>query len=451
MYKNPGKRLFIVVVISLLALLIALPTKIPGTDLQKQPLVINFGNIHIVRDFELKLGLDLVGGSHFVYEAKTENLNEVEKDKALSSLEEIISQRINLFGVSESNVQRARFEGKDRIIVELPGVTDPTEAKELIGRTAQLIFAQLEIPEIPVDEVLEEVAEKENPDETPQEILIPTELTGADIADASVVFSPVDGSPAVGIEFTTAGAEKFEKITEENVGKALPILLDGQVISAPTVQEKITGGSAQISGGFDVETARQLAIQINAGALPVEIELIEERTIGPTLGAQSVEKSIQAGIVGVIAVMVFMIVMYRKLGVVANIGLILFGIYTLAIYKLVPVVLTLPGIAGFILSVGMAVDSNILVFERYREERAKEASVAFALESAFGRAWDSIRDANIATLVTAFILANPFNWSFLHTSGPVRGFALTLALGIIISLFTGVFLSRNLLRILIKK
>lgn len=445
MYKNPAKRLFIVIIFSLFALLVALPTKIPGTSLQKQPLVINFGNINIVRDFELKLGLDLVGGSHFVYEAKTQDLGEFEKEKALTSLEEVISQRINLFGVSEANIQRATFEGKDRIIVELPGVSDSTSAKELIGRTAQLVFAEVQIPEVETEEGEEAL---ETP---PQEILVPSDLTGADVRDANVLFSEVDGSPGVGIEFTPEGAEKFARLTETNVGKVLPILLDGQVISAPTVQEKITGGSAQISGGFDLETAKQMAIQINAGALPVEIELIEERTIGPTLGAESIEKSVQAGIVGVIAVMIFMVIMYGRLGVVANIGLILFGVYTLAIYKLVPVVLTLPGIAGFVLSIGMAVDSNILIFERYREERAKDVSVGFALETAFGRAWDSIRDANIATLFTAFILANPFGWSFLHTSGPVRGFALTLALGILISLFTGVFLSRNLLRLLVRK
>lgn len=447
MYKISRRRIILIILFSLLAIIVALPGKINlfGLEFAKQPLVINLGNINIVRDFELKLGLDLVGGSHFAYEAKTDNLGEKEKEKALSGLEEVISQRINLFGVSEANIQRARFEGKDRIIVELPGVTDPSSAKELIGRTAQLIFARIE--ELP--ETANEATDEGQL--APREALVPTELTGADVADASVVFSQVDGSPGVGIEFTKDGAQKFEKLTEENVGKAIPILLDNQVISAPIVQEKISGGNAQITGGFDLDTAKQMAIQINAGALPVEVELIEERTIGPTLGQESVEKSIQAGAIGLVAVMVFMVLMYGRLGIVADIGLVLFGVYTLAIYKLVPVVLTLPGIAGFILSIGMAVDSNILIFERYREERAKDASVAFALETAFGRAWDSIRDANIATLFTAFILANPFGWSFLHTSGPVRGFALTLALGIVISMFTGVFLSRNLLRLLIKK
>jgi len=445
MYKNPKRRLGLIFIFSVLALAVALPSNlgIAGKELVKQPLNINFGNISIVRDFELKLGLDLVGGSRFVYEAKTDNLDDVEKEKAVASLKEVISQRINLFGVSEANIQEAGFEGRSRIIIELPGITDPAQAKELIGRTAQLVFTRLEIPQAQ--------SEGEEAPEVLEEILVPTELTGADIAGATVIFSQVDGSPGVGIEFTPEGAKKFETITGENIGRALPILLDGQVISAPVVREKISGTSAQITGDFDLETAKQMAIQINAGALPVEIELLEERTIGPSLGAESIQKSVQAGLVGVVAVMIFMIIIYRKMGAVADIGLILFGVYTLAIYKLVPVVLTLPGIAGFILSVGMAVDANILVFERYREERQKGVSSSFALETAFGRAWDSIRDANIATLMTAFILANPFNWSFLHTSGPVRGFALTLALGIFISLFTGVFVSRNLLRVLIKK
>jgi len=429
MYKNPIRRLFYVFVLSILALAIVLPSKIKifGQELKRQPLNIKFGNISIFRDFELKRGLDLVGGSHFVYEAKTEGLSQEDKEMAMSALVEVVSQRINLFGVSEVNVQRASYEDKDRIIVELPGIFEPQKAKDLIGTTAQLLFASLN-----------------------GESLIPTEITGADVANARLAFNSLDGSPVVGIEFTPEGAQKFEKLTEENVGKPLPIVLDGEVISAPMVQEKIAGGRAQISGNFSIDEARELSIQINAGALPVEIDLIEERTIGPTLGAESIEKSVKAGLVGLIAVALFMVIIYGRFGLIANLGLVLFGIYTLALYKLIPVVLTLPGIAGFILSVGMAVDANILIFERYKEERKKGSSVQYSLELAFGRAWDSIRDANIATLITAFVLANPLNWSFLHTSGPVRGFAITLALGILVSLFTGVFVSRNLMRVFIK-
>lgn len=439
MHKNPGRSLFIVSFVTFLLLLVALPQKLPVLNVEKKPIDIKFGNIQIYRDFNLKLGLDLVGGSHFVYEVNTDGLEQSEKERALAGLVEVISGRINLFGISEANVQLAGFEGKDRVIVELPGVSDPQEAKKLIGQTASLMFARLQSSEATAD------------GGQAQTSIVPTDLTGADIASSQVIFSQVDGSPGVGIEFTGEGAKKFETLTGENVGKTLPIILDGQIISNPVVQEKIVGTSAQITGNFSLDEAKNLSIQINAGALPLEISLLEERTIGPSLGAKSIEKSIQAGLVGVLLVGLLMILMYRRLGFIAVIGLVLFGIYTLAIYKLVPVVLTLPGIAGFLLSVGMAVDSNILIYERYREERAKNTSVQFALETAFGRAWDSIRDANIATLVAAFVLANPFNWPFLHTSGPVRGFAVTLALGIFISLFTGVFVSRNLLRFFVKE
>jgi preprotein translocase subunit SecD len=221
-------------------------------------------------------------------------------------------------------------------------------------------------------------------------------------------------------------------------------------VSNPIVQEKITGGSAQITGDFSVEEADKLAIQLNAGALPVSIRLVEQRTVGATLGSESIQRSVRAGLIGLSMVLLFMILAYGRLGLVANIALVIFGVLTLALYKLIPVVLTLPGIAGFLLSVGMAVDSNILIFERFKEEKPRR-DFADALEVSFGRAWDSIRDANIATLVTAFILANPLDWPFLHTSGPVRGFAITLALGIGISLFTGIVVSRNLLRVLIRE
>jgi len=223
------------------------------------------------------------------------------------------------------------------------------------------------------------------------------------------------------------------------------------LVSAPVVQEKIAGGQAQITGNFSLDEAKNLSIQLNAGALPVPVSLVEERTVGATLGAESIAKSVKAGAIGLIMVVFFMFLVYGKLGLVADIGLVVFGVLTLALYKLIPVVVTLPGIAGFMLSVGMAVDSNILIFERFKEERGKHITVADALEVSFGRAWDSIRDANIATLVTAFVLANPLDWNFLHTSGPVRGFAITLALGIGISLFTGIVVSRNLLRVLVKE
>ncbi len=394
------------------------------------------------KKFDLSLGLDLSGGSHLVFEADTSQLDTTKKEIAIKSLRNVIEKRVNLFGLSESNVQTSSFENKDRIIVEMPGINDPKEATALIGQTAQLMFA--EVMEIPGEEGLPAQAGA-----TPSSQIVPTDLTGADLKLATTVFDQNTGKPSVSIEFNDEGSKKFEEITSRNIGKPLAIVLDNDIVSAPMVNEKIVGGKAQISGGFTIDEANKLEVQLNAGALPVPVKLVEEKTVGATLGTESISKSVKAGLIGLTMVMLFMVLLYGKYGLVADISLLIFGAITLAIYKIVPVTLTLPGIAGFLLSVGMAVDSNILIFERLKEE-IKTKPLSMALEVSFGRAWDSIRDANVATLVTAFILANPLDWSFLHVSGPVRGFAITLALGIGISLFTGLVVSRNLLRLFIR-
>ena len=400
-------------------------------DIQVGGININLGKVTIQRNLGLVLGLDLAGGSHLVFETQMDESDVDKKKQALEGLKSIVERRVNLFGVSEPNVMVSSFEGKDRLIVELPGVKNTKEAIDIIGKTAKLEFVTFE-----------------GEGEAMQ--IVPTDLSGADLTDARVTFDEASGRPVVSIRFNQEGADKFSTLTEKNIGKPLSILLDQEIISSPVVQEKITGGAAQISGDFTLETARNFAIQLTSGALPVSIKVVEERTIGPTLGEESVNKSIEAGLVGLGMVLLFMMASYGRLGIVASVGLVIFGVLSLALYKLIPVVITLPGIAGFLLSVGMAVDSNILIFERFKEEKVRR-STRDALEESFGRAWDSIRDANIATLITAFILANPFDWSFLHTSGPVRGFAITLALGIAISLFTGIFVSRNLLRLFVRK
>jgi len=440
--SSPVKKLILILVIVAISLYVSFPQKIPfranlgsfniDKTITRHDLNINLGKIHITKKFDLVLGLDLAGGSHLVFEADLSGISEDKKATALNGVRDVIEKRVNLFGVSEPNVQTSEFGGKDRVIVELPGVKDTKEAVALIGKTAQLIFAQI------------------GTNDKGEDILGPTDLTGADLKNAIVSFDKTSGKPSVAIEFTSEGATKFEKLTGDNVGQALPILLDSQIISAPVVKEKISGGSAEISGDFSLAEAKNLAIELNAGALPVPVSLVEQRTVGATLGEESVTKSIQAGLVGLLMVLLFMLLSYGRLGFFADIALIIFGVITLALYKLIPVTLTLPGIAGFLLSVGMAVDSNILIFERFNEEKTRRP-YKDALEVSFGRAWDSIRDANIATLVTAFILANPFDWNFLHTSGPVRGFAITLALGIAISLFTGIVVTRNLLRVFIKE
>ncbi|OGM05822.1 protein-export membrane protein SecD [Candidatus Woesebacteria bacterium GWB1_43_5] len=442
MVISPARKVFLILLLSSLASAVALPKTIPislslgpikiDKTFTRRSLNLNLGKIQINTDLPLVLGLDLAGGSHLVFEADTTVVGQERKAEALEGLKDVIERRVNLFGVSEPNIQVSSFEGKDRIIVELPGVKNTGEAIGLIGQTAQLAFVEISGTDVQ------------------NQLYSPTDLTGADLKSAKVTFDSNSGSPVVSIEFTQVGADKFAVLTERNVGKPLPILLDGELITAPIVQEKITGGQAVISGDFGTDEARLLSIQLNAGALPVPINLVEQRTVGATLGEESIQKSVRAGLAGLFMVGLFMILTYGKLGLVADFALIIFGVLTLALYKLIPVVLTLPGIAGFLLSVGMAVDSNILIFERFKEE-IKRREVADALEVSFGRAWDSIRDANIATLVTAFILANPLDFAFLHTSGPVRGFAITLALGIAVSLFTGIIVSRNLLRVFIKE
>ena len=415
------KKLLLIILLFLATLYISLPNEFKGFTKPQYKFKVP----------DLLFGLDISGGSRLVFEADTSNLNGVDKKEALNGLKNVMERRVNLFGVSEPNVQLSNFGGKDRVVVELSGIKEMEKAISVIGTTAQLQFVEI-VGEGDKAEIKE------------------TNLTGADLSRASLVFDQNNGQPAVAIEFTTEGAKKFEDLTGRNVGKVLPILLDGVPISSPSVSEKIIGGKAQITGSFTVEEAKNLVTELNAGALPIPVALVEQEIVGPTLGADSINKSVTAGLVGVGGVFVFMLLMYRGLGLVANFGLLIFALITISLYKLFGIVLTLPGIAGFLLSVGMAVDSNILIFERFREEKGQR-NIKDALEISFGKAWDSIRDANIATLVASFILANPLDLNFLNTSGPVRGFAITLALGVLISLFTGIVISRNLLRIFVKE
>lgn len=420
-------RLALILIIAVMATIVSLP----------YGLHYKVGKYAVDKNFDLKLGLDLAGGSHLVFETDMTNVPKDKQETALNGVRNVIERRVNLFGVSEPSVQTSKFEGRDRIIVDLPGVTNTEQAIELIGKTAQLAF--MEVKEIPATKTASASA-----------TLVPTDLTGADLENANVEFDSQTGKPSIALQFTAEGGKKFEDITGRNIGQQVIIVLDNSVLSQPVVSEKISGGRAQISGSFAIDEAKKLAIQLNAGALPVPAHLVQETTLGATLGADSVKQSIIAGLVGIAMVCLFMILRYGLLGLIADLGLFIFAVVTVALYKLIPVTLTLPGIAGFMLSIGMAVDSNILIFERFKEEKLKR-SISDALEVSFGRAWDSIRDANIATLFTAFILSNPLDWQFLHTSGPVRGFAMTLALGIFISLFTGIFVSRNLLRIFVKE
>ncbi|KKS05742.1 protein-export membrane protein SecD [Candidatus Woesebacteria bacterium RIFOXYC1_FULL_41_14] len=439
MLRTPVRKSIFVAILTLAAAFVSLPQSFTlfGKSFTRPDININIGKFSISRNLNTHLGLDLAGGSRLVFEANTGGISEEKKIDALTGVRNVIENRVNMFGISESTVQTSNFEGRDRIIVELPGISDTESAIKLIGETAQLSFV----------EVVEEAVPGSS---TPSASLVPTDLTGADLERAEVVFDSNTGEPTISIQFSEEGGKKFAEITKRNVGKQLPIILDNRIISAPTVQEQIIGNSAQISGSFTIDEAKELSIQLNAGALPVPVELIQQETIGATLGAESVKMSVVAGIVGLLMVGLFMILSYGKLGLIADVGLFVFSVITMALYKLIPITLTLPGIAGFMLSIGMAVDSNILIFERFKEEKLKR-NISDALEVSFGRAWDSIRDANVATIITSLILMNPLDWSFLPSSGPVRGFAITLLMGVLISLFTGIYVSRNLLRVFVRE
>lgn len=419
MFKNP-RRVFV--------LLLVLAAIVGYIDLPSSP-------------FATRLGLDLSGGTHIVLEADMSGVPEEDRGEAIASAREIIERRINFYGVSESVVQSSSTKDSHRVIVELPGVTDTNKAQSLIGQTAQLEFREFTdltaaTQAASAEEFLAATA--------------PVGVTGKDLRRAQVVFSQETGSPEVGITFTPDGAKKFEEVTTRLVGKQLAIFLDNTLLSAPTVQTAISG-DAVITGSFTNDEARTLALQLNAGALPVPVTVIEKRTVGATLGADSVAKSLRAGAIGLAAVIVFMILEYGRLGGIAAMALFLYGLLSFAVIRILGITLTLPGIAGFILSIGMAVDSNILIFERFKEEIRSGTPWNIALELAFGKAWDSIRDANITTIITALILFNPGNWQFLPSSGQVRGFAATLLIGVVISLFTGIVASRTFIRVLYKE
>lgn len=442
----PKLLLWLIIIISFLALIIGLPKdlnlelKIWGLEIKQKisPPEINLkiGTFGFKRDLEIKKGLDLQGGSHLLLEADMSEIEENDQDTALKAAREVIARRVDLYGITESLIQTSKVGKSHRIIVELPGVKNIKEAVSLIGQTAQLDFR----------EPPERLAES-TPSATQIFSYIKTGLTGKDLKRASVQFSPQTGEPVVALSFNSSGKEKFAEITKRNLNKPVAIFLDQIPITAPRVNEVITTGEAVITGNFKLEEAKNLAIQLNAGALPVPVKIREQKNIGATLGEESVSKSVRAGAFGLLLVALFMFFYYGRLGLIADLALIIFGLLTLALYKLIPVTLTLPGITGFILSIGMAVDANILIFERIKEERRKGKNFAIARELGFREAFASIKDANICTLIICSILFNPFSWGFLNTSGMVRGFAFTLGLGVLISLFTGVVVTRTFVRI----
>lgn len=366
-----------------------------------------------------KLGLDLVGGSRLLLEAETtESVTKITPE-VMGRLQFAIEQRVNKLGVAETVVQQV---GDKRLMVEIPNVTDLKEAKAFIGETAQLEF------------------KKEAKDASGAPIWVSTGLSGRDLAKSSVNSDNV-GQWGVSLEFNAEGAKKFADLTKELVGKQMAIFFDGDLVSAPNVNEAIYGGHAQITGQFTFEEAERMVNLLNAGALPVPAKIVEENTVGPTLGADSIAKSQKAGIIGLSAVMIFMIIFYHVPGVIADIALIIYSLILFALFKTIPVTLTLAGIAGFILSIGMAVDANILIFERTKEELRAGRNLFTAINSGFDRAFTSIFDSNMTTIITCTIL-------YLLGTSVVKGFALTLAIGVMVSMFTAITVTKNFMHLI---
>ncbi|MBZ9577569.1 protein translocase subunit SecD [Patescibacteria group bacterium] len=408
-------------------------------------------NIPHFWEIPFKLGLDLQGGTHLLYEADLSNIEKEDYSSAMQGLRDIIERRVNLFGVTEPVVQTQETAGQHRLVAELAGIKEPAEAIKMIGQTPFLEFREQRTEEetqIILDKqkeleglTYEEAQKIENWELALEDpYFISTTLTGKYLERADLGFNQQTGVPLISLQFNDEGAEIFEQLTSQNVGKILAIFIDGIPISTPVVQEAISGGRAQITGDFTVEEAKELVRNLNAGALPVPIKLISQQTVGPTLGAISLEKSLKAGMFGFLAIIIFLIIFYRFPGFLASLALGIYIALILSLFKLIPVTLTLAGIGGFILSIGMAVDANILIFSRMREELKEEKSFTIALEEGFRRSWPSIRDGNLTTLIVALILFG------LGTSF-IKGFALTLSIGILLSMFSAIFITRTLLRL----
>lgn len=419
--------------------------------------VYNTQMVHPDSKYAFRLGLDLSGGSRLVYRADISQIDSANVKDSMASLRDVIERRINLFGVSETTVQieQGNFatNGENRLIVELPGITDLEKAVAMIGQTPLLEFktARPEGPE--KDKLLKElealeVRAKTGEDLTgvpvPDPYFVSTELTGRYLKTSAVDFSQSGqpgggfGSPVVALTFDKTGSDLFEKLTEENIGKVMAIYLDGSPISTPVVNSVISGGQAIITGNFTPDEAKQLVGRLNSGALPVPIELVSTQSIGPSLGGEAAQAGVFAGLVGFVVLSVLLIVWYRLPGFVAVIALMIYMAFMFALFKLIPVTLTAAGIAGFIISLGLAVDGNILISERLKEEIRGGRTIKDAITTGFSRAWTSIRDSNTSSILTAAIL-------YMFGSALIKGFALTLGLGAIMSMFSAVMISRVIL------
>ena len=406
-----------------------------------------FGPIGFVRwtpefhrpQLRLNLGLDLQGGSHLVLEGQDTATIKATPD-AVDAAMRVIESRIDQLGVTEPTIQR---QGSRRIIVELPGIQDPERAIALIGKTALLEFVDTQMTSLPQGArwsadgktvTLPPGAAATRTMNLEKKVV----LTGADLADAQASFDQNTTEPIVSFQFKGKGAKTFEDFTGANVGKYLTIVLDNEVISSPVIRDRISGGRGQISGGYkDISAARDLAVLLRGGALPIPVEVVENRTIGPLLGRDSIDRSLAAGAVAAIMVVAFMALYYGFAGVVADIALVLYQVAVLALLAGLHATLTLPGIAGIILSIGMAVDGNVIIYEKVKEELRAGKTLRTSIDAGWRRALVTIVDSNVTTLLAAAVL-------FALGTGPVRGFAVTLTIGIVVHIYTATVVTRSL-------
>lgn len=440
--------------INWLIFIIALLAGALWIDLSNQISVMNPFNDTVLfsRNVETKLGLDLRGGLQTLLEADVP-ADRVIKTEDMEAARSILENRANALGVSEVVMQTA---GDRRIVAEFPGVTNPEEVIASLKQTALLEFVDMGSTPVAEGTTIEtdfaSSATSTTAPATPADPNAPpapvyhTVMTGTQLSSATVGQNSTNGEIVISFVLKSEGTKIFGDYTTNNVGKYLAIVLDKKVLSVPVIQQAITDGQGQISGNFTTESANTLAVQLRSGALPIPIKIVESRTVGATLGEESVRKSVMAGAIGLGVVILFMLAYYRLPGFVADLALISYALFTLALFKLIPVVLTLPGIAGFILSIGMAVDANILIFERLKEELRNGRTIHQAIDLGWNRAWPSIRDSNSSTLITCLILY-AFGSSF--GASIVKGFSVTLALGVGVSLFTAIIVTRTFLHLVL--
>jgi protein-export membrane protein SecD len=454
--------------ISLLVGIILLAAVLIWIDQPSNPgLHLSSGNLVIDRDIRIHQGLDLRGGLQVLLEADVPADQQADFDtQTMQAARVIVENRVNGLGVTEPLVQ---LQGDQRIIVELPGIEDPDQAIATLRETGLLEFVEAQRTPLAEGMRIRTSLDDEEEGGTDQAVtattaltgtealtaaayaypdrVFPTLMTGRHLKDAGLTTDDL-GQVVIAFELTDEGAQIFRDYSIQHVGDIVAIVLDKEVVSAPVINQAITGGSGIISsnapGGFPLEEARDVSIKMKYGALPVPLMVVENRTIGPTLGQDSIQRSLQAGAIGLFVVLLFMITYYRLPGFLADLALIIYALLNFALYKLIPVTLTLPAITGFILSMGMAVDANILVFERMKEELRAGRSLRVAMEAGFSRAWTSIRDSNLSTLITCGIL---FWFGSNFGAGIVKGFAITLALGLVINLFTAIVVTRTFMRV----